>query len=88
MYAAFNHLIRFDRERLGTKLKCVPQVYNKTLIRWTTHRPEGLSIKDVTMAAFCDEQGKASGELDAASADSNGSFVPKGRELAEALRRG
>jgi 4a-hydroxytetrahydrobiopterin dehydratase len=29
-------------------------MYNKVTIEWTTHRPEGLSIKDVEMAEFCD----------------------------------
>jgi len=38
-------------------------VYNTTFIRWTTHSPPGLSHLDVQMAAFCDEQGKAFGEL-------------------------
>ena len=34
------------------------QAYNHTFIQWTTHRPEGLSIKDVDMARWCDEQAK------------------------------
>ena len=34
------------------------QAYNHTVIQWTTHRPEGLSIKDVDMASWCDEQAK------------------------------
>ncbi len=34
------------------------QAYNHTFIQWTTHRPEGLSIKDVDMASWCDEQAK------------------------------
>jgi 4a-hydroxytetrahydrobiopterin dehydratase len=29
-------------------------LYNGVTIEWTTHRPEGLSIKDVEMAEFCD----------------------------------
>jgi 4a-hydroxytetrahydrobiopterin dehydratase len=29
-------------------------LYNKVTIEWTTHKPEGLSIKDVEMAEFCD----------------------------------
>ena len=32
-------------------------IYNKTHIRWTTHNPPGLSIKDLYMARFCDEAG-------------------------------
>jgi 4a-hydroxytetrahydrobiopterin dehydratase len=31
-------------------------LYNKVTIEWTTHRPEGLSIKDVEMAEFCDQK--------------------------------
>ncbi|CAO2647846.1 Nn.00g087680.m01.CDS01 [Neocucurbitaria sp. VM-36] len=30
-------------------------LYNKVTIEWTTHRPEGLSIKDAEMAEFCDK---------------------------------
>jgi 4a-hydroxytetrahydrobiopterin dehydratase len=29
-------------------------LYNKVTVEWTTHRPEGFSIKDVEMAEFCD----------------------------------
>jgi 4a-hydroxytetrahydrobiopterin dehydratase len=29
-------------------------LYNKVTVEWTTHKPEGLSIKDVEMAEFCD----------------------------------
>jgi 4a-hydroxytetrahydrobiopterin dehydratase len=29
-------------------------LYNKVTIEWTTHKPEGLSIKDVEMAEFCE----------------------------------
>jgi 4a-hydroxytetrahydrobiopterin dehydratase len=29
-------------------------LYNRVTVEWTTHRPEGLSIKDAHMAAFCD----------------------------------
>ncbi|RCI09820.1 hypothetical protein L249_4174 [Ophiocordyceps polyrhachis-furcata BCC 54312] len=29
-------------------------VYNTTLVRWTTHNPLGLSEKDVRLAAICD----------------------------------
>ncbi|KAH3943431.1 hypothetical protein HBH53_174530 [Parastagonospora nodorum] len=31
-------------------------LYNRVTIEWTTHRPEGLSIKDVEMAEFCDQE--------------------------------
>ncbi|OCK85801.1 transcriptional coactivator/pterin dehydratase [Lepidopterella palustris CBS 459.81] len=29
-------------------------LYNEVTIEWTTHRPRGLSVKDVAMAEFCD----------------------------------
>jgi 4a-hydroxytetrahydrobiopterin dehydratase len=29
-------------------------LYNRVTVEWTTHRPEGLSIKDAHMAEFCD----------------------------------
>ncbi|ORY14754.1 transcriptional coactivator/pterin dehydratase, partial [Clohesyomyces aquaticus] len=29
-------------------------LYNQVSVEWTTHRPKGLSIKDVEMAEFCD----------------------------------
>lgn len=38
-------------------------VYNRTEIRWTTHNPEGLSSKDISMARFCDEAAQEAGEL-------------------------
>jgi 4a-hydroxytetrahydrobiopterin dehydratase len=38
-------------------------VYNTTFIRWTTHSPPGLSVKDVDMAAFCDLKAREFGEL-------------------------
>ncbi|CAD0108746.1 unnamed protein product, partial [Aureobasidium uvarum] len=38
-------------------------VFNKTHVRWTTHRPLGLSSKDIVMARFCDEAGFRHGEL-------------------------
>jgi pterin-4a-carbinolamine dehydratase len=38
-------------------------VFNKTHIRWTTHKPLGLSSKDTFMANFCDEAGTRHGEL-------------------------
>ncbi|KAF2097592.1 transcriptional coactivator/pterin dehydratase [Rhizodiscina lignyota] len=37
-------------------------VYNLVHIRWTTHRPQGLSMKDLTMAQLCDEQARDFGE--------------------------
>ncbi|KAJ9138805.1 hypothetical protein NKR23_g8153 [Pleurostoma richardsiae] len=37
-------------------------VYNMTFIRWTTHNPEGLSAKDVDLAAVCDSLAKDFGE--------------------------
>jgi len=38
-------------------------VFNKTHVRWTTHKPLGLSSKDTVMARFCDEAGTRHGEL-------------------------
>ena len=38
-------------------------VYNKTHILWTTHRPKGLSSKDVHMARFCDDAAVEHGEV-------------------------
>lgn len=37
-------------------------VYNRVHIRWTTHSPPGLSMKDLAMAAFCDDQAREFGE--------------------------
>ncbi|RYP72706.1 hypothetical protein DL771_004042 [Monosporascus sp. 5C6A] len=39
------------------------QVYNTTYIRWTTHNPQGVSAKDVEMAAVCDGLGRDFGEI-------------------------
>ncbi|KAF2771218.1 transcriptional coactivator/pterin dehydratase [Teratosphaeria nubilosa] len=38
-------------------------VYNRTTIRWTTHKPQGLSLKDTAMARFCDEVAGRYGEV-------------------------
>ncbi|RWA10203.1 hypothetical protein EKO27_g4914 [Xylaria grammica] len=38
-------------------------VYNTTYIRWTTHNPEGLSAKDVELAALCDSLARDFGEV-------------------------
>lgn len=38
-------------------------VFNRTHIRWTTHKPEGLSAKDTSMAAYCDRSAEAFGEV-------------------------
>ena len=50
-------------------------LYNRVMIEWTTHRPEGLSTKDVDMAEFCDrtasEIGLKSSESTAAAGGSN-----------------
>lgn len=40
-------------------------VYNRTHVRWTTHKPEGLSYKDLAMAEFCDAKARDFGEQDA-----------------------
>ncbi|EEP77727.1 predicted protein [Uncinocarpus reesii 1704] len=38
-------------------------IYNKVSITWTTHRPRGLSLKDLKMAKFCDEQAAVHEEI-------------------------
>ncbi|KAG9533712.1 hypothetical protein KCU73_g1025, partial [Aureobasidium melanogenum] len=47
-------------------------VFNKTHVRWTTHKPMGLSSKDVLMAKFCDEAGSRHGELPEMDDDDDG----------------
>ncbi|KEQ71790.1 transcriptional coactivator/pterin dehydratase [Aureobasidium namibiae CBS 147.97] len=47
-------------------------VFNKTHVRWTTHKPIGLSSKDIIMARFCDEAGTRHGELADATDDECG----------------
>lgn len=49
----------------NSRLTEITQVYNKVVIRWTTHSPLGLSIKDVEMAKFCDERGAELGDASA-----------------------
>ncbi|RYP35614.1 hypothetical protein DL767_003726 [Monosporascus sp. MG133] len=39
------------------------QVYNTTYIRWTTHKPQGMSAKDVELAAVCDGLARDFGEI-------------------------
>ncbi|RYP91239.1 hypothetical protein DL770_002631 [Monosporascus sp. CRB-9-2] len=39
------------------------QVYNTTYIRWTTHNPQGMSAKDVELAAVCDGLARDFGEI-------------------------
>ncbi|KAH0350242.1 hypothetical protein KCU81_g2653, partial [Aureobasidium melanogenum] len=53
-------------------------VFNKTHVRWTTHKPMGLSSKDVLMAKFCDDAGSLHGELPEVDDDGCGcgSFKP------------
>ena len=38
-------------------------VYNKVVVRWTTHSPKGISSKDVYMAKFCDKIAAELGEI-------------------------
>ncbi|KAF9881904.1 pterin 4 alpha carbinolamine dehydratase [Colletotrichum karsti] len=40
-------------------------VYNTTFIRWTTHSPKGLSVKDLKLAMICDALAKDFGEVEA-----------------------
>jgi len=37
-------------------------VFNRTNVRWTTHSPKGMSVKDTHMARFCDEAAERHGE--------------------------
>lgn len=76
----------FSFEKHLDKLNRGYQVYNKTFIRWTTHKPEGLSIKDVNMAAFSDEQGKVHGEVETAPVESSHSFGFKGSKLIDNVK--
>ena len=66
-----------------TELMGFQQVHQKTFIRWTTHRPDGLSIKDVEMAALCDEEGGCHGEIGGSVTET---FDFKGKELVEAVK--
>ncbi|MCJ1226268.1 hypothetical protein MMC12_002918, partial [Toensbergia leucococca] len=61
-------------------------VYNKTYIRWTTHRPIGLSAKDVKMAAMCDEHAHTNGEIEMKGDSSRSSFASTGDDLADRTR--
>ncbi|RYP42301.1 hypothetical protein DL768_010350 [Monosporascus sp. mg162] len=38
-------------------------VYNTAYIRWTTHNPQGMSAKDVELAAVCDGLARDFGEI-------------------------
>ncbi|KAK2067744.1 hypothetical protein P8C59_001457 [Phyllachora maydis] len=38
-------------------------VYNTTFIRWKTHSPQGLSSKDIDLAAVCDALAEDFGEV-------------------------
>lgn len=46
-------------------------MYNTTFVRWTTHNPKGLSEKDVSMAAMCDELAQSFGEVPAENEPAN-----------------
>lgn len=47
------------------------KVYNKVFVRWTTHRPSGLSSKDVLMAQFCDDLAESVGIVEDTSSEQN-----------------
>ena len=66
-------------------------MYNTTTILWTTHQPEGLTIKDVEMANFCDEQASLHGELGGEEAERAGECCvpkPKGKTGTKAKAEG
>ncbi|MCJ1373639.1 hypothetical protein MMC20_004867, partial [Loxospora ochrophaea] len=49
-------------------------------LRWTTHKPEGLSAKDIIMARYCDTQALVHPEVGSAKhTQTTGS--PKGDDL-------
>jgi len=72
-------------------------VYNTAFVRWTTHRPRGLSAKDVDMAGICDAIAEDFGEIteaadadaarqlqglaDTAASTSGDCCVPKGQQV-------
>ena len=87
MYATFAlpPMHYMDKKSIG--LNCRFQVYNKTFIRWTTHKPQGLSMKDVNMATFSDEQAKVHGEIETTMAESGESFSSKGNGIVDSLKQ-
>jgi 4a-hydroxytetrahydrobiopterin dehydratase len=57
---------------------CQPdQVYNKVFVRWTTHRPPGLSDKDLQMATHCSSLAAELGDV-ADSGETISFAAPKG----------
>ena len=44
-------------------------------MRWTTHDPKGLSDKDISMAALCDDLARSFGEQPAESQGAAGKSV-------------
>jgi len=84
---SLHHLLCSHSKSTLDKLNCGYQIYNKTFVRWTTHKPEGLSIKDVNMASFSDEQGKVHGEVETALTESGDSFGLKGSGLVENVKQ-
>ncbi|KAB5540518.1 hypothetical protein GE09DRAFT_1137519 [Coniochaeta sp. 2T2.1] len=53
-------------------------VYNTTFVRWTTHSPQGLSVKDVELAAACDALARDFGEVAEEATDTGASCEVKG----------
>ncbi|KAI0185380.1 pterin-4-alpha-carbinolamine dehydratase family protein [Xylaria flabelliformis] len=58
-------------------------VYNTTYIRWTTHNPEGLSAKDVELAALCDALARDFGEVVVDNDDENAARSCSLRQVAD-----
>ena len=44
----------YSTSQTRAKTNIPAQVYRNVTIRWTTHVPRGLSMKDIRMAEFCD----------------------------------
>lgn len=59
-------------------------MYNTTFIRWTTHSPKGLSVKDLKLAMICDALAKDFGEVEEAPPAAEGEATSCGiRGLAD-----
>lgn len=84
---SLHHFLCSHSESTLNKLIGGYQIYNKTFVRWTTHKPEGLSMKDVNMAFFSDEQGKVHEEVETALTESGDSFGLKGSGLVENVKQ-
>lgn len=60
-------------------------VYNEVVVRWTTHRPRGISSKDIDMAKFCDRTAAELGEIPISEKKE---FSQPGEEMQKEASRG